>query len=150
MKATAHWQMSWLTKEVGVDVTIECRWTKEQIEKLLLDQIREQGLMLIPHPKKNKDDPDKMFVWPRSNKVKVRARAVIDPNATPVESDADVDEESADVPEKEDALMDLSLLPDGANVEAIRAIERAAKEDPLEAAAKKRKLSPGESRGRDD
>lgn len=137
-----------------MEVTIECRWTKEDIEEMLLEKMHGEGLKIIPQPKKKKDDPDRIFVWPRSNKVKVRARAIIDPNARQAEEEEEEEEESEEprAPKKKKSEpMDLSLLPEGANVDAIRAIENAANaEDPLEAAAKRRRLSPGESRERDD
>jgi hypothetical protein len=152
MKVTDRWQMSWQTKEVGVEVTIECRWTKSDIEEMLLEKMHAEGLKIIPQQKKRKEDPDQLFVWPRSNKVKVRARAVIDPSARAADEDDDVDDDTPP-PKKKKEPLDTSLLPDGANVDAILAVERAAEgeeEDPLESAARQRPLGPGESRSRDD
>jgi len=131
-----------------VDVTIECKWTKEHIEEMLLEKMHSEGLKVIPQKKKKEGDPDRMFVWPRSGGARVRARAVIDPDAREVPMDQETEEEDSE--EEVSPPMDLSLLPDGANVAAIRAIENATKEDPLERAAKQRRLSPGESRERDE
>lgn len=137
-----------------MDITIECRWTKEQIEELLQDQIREQGLMLIPHPKRKEGEPDKLFIWPRGGEFKVRARAVIDPDARPVSKPEDMEPAEANPREKKERAdntsLDFSMLPEGANIEALQAIEKAAAEDPLAKARRSRFLNPGESWERDD
>ena len=128
-----------------MEVTIECRWTKEDIEEMLTRMMESEGLELLPQPKRKDTDPDKMFVWPKGGKVKVRAQAVI--SSKPALTHKRMGTASS--------TLDASLLPDGANVQAIQAIERAAaeeedyEEDPLVSAAKKRPLAPGESRERD-
>lgn len=132
-----------------MEVTIECRWTKENIETILLEKMRSEGLKIIPQQKRKEGEPDKLFVWPKNGRIKVRAQAMIDPDARQVEEDGS-DEVGEEEPQESFEPMDLSMLPEGANVEAIRAIESSAAEDTLEKAAKRRRLGPGESRERDE
>jgi hypothetical protein len=136
-----------------MELDIEVKWTQEDIERMLREKLEREGLLLLPQPKRKKkgeeeaedEAENKYFVWPRGGNIKVRARAMISQRAKKAAEAADDEQPSVDDETPHDTTpLDPAMLPDGANIEALQAVERAA-EDPL-AAAKRRPLMKGESR----
>lgn len=119
---------------MNCNTTVE--WTQEDIEERLREELEEKGLLLLPQPKRKKkgeeaEEENKYFVWPRGGKIKVKVRAAISPRALRA---ATPDPGVTTEPVVDDVPLDTTMLPDGANVDA------------LEAAVKQRRLSKNESR----
>lgn len=146
-------------KENTVEVDIEVKWTRKDIEDRLLQEMKSAGLIPIPKrtrqskKKGKKSGPDEdegsIFTWPRGGEIRVKARAMM--TVTRTEKPAPTatlpdDAPPPPVPSDEPVEFNADMLPDGANVEALNAIQTA---DPLEAAAKRERL-PGETDERPD
>lgn len=130
-----------------MELNIEVKWTQEDIENMLRDRLAKEGLLLLPQPKqvrKKKDEApaktssaeDRYFVWLRSGKIKVKARAVMSPRAQKAATSARPEPRLVASDDSPGTGIDPGMLPEGTDIDA------------LEAAAQERPLMDGESRDR--
>jgi len=145
-----------------VDVTIEVKWTKKDIEDMLREKMREEGMLAIPDPKKGQlsdnGEPVSSFVWPKKGGVLVRTYAAPDPDFQPPErarhlapqedpeTELETEPEETEPEADDDPPFDADMFPDGADVDALAQIDRAARAEARGKAS--RSFHPGESKER--
>ena len=127
-----------------MDVTIEVKWSKEDIVEMLRSKMKQEGMLPVHDPKKQCDPDEDPFIWPKKGGVLVRVYAKADPDfQTPerMRSPSPVPDGDDDEPK-----FDPEMFPDDADVDALQQIEEAARAE--ERGEGRRPMHPGESRER--